>query len=65
MTNSVVLLIAIIVVVSVMIIALIPRTKRCKFNIEFSLQNGFKITFQTDDTAETDETNANPTKEKR
>ncbi|AQR93401.1 hypothetical protein [Clostridium saccharoperbutylacetonicum] len=73
MTNSVVLLIALIIIASIMVIALMPRTKFCTIDVQFSLQNGIKITFGTKEFKATkpkmskknDKTNANPPKDKR
>lgn len=47
--NNKALIIALSIIVSVMLIALIPSSKPCKFNIQFSLENGIIVNFSTED----------------
>ncbi|MBN1050442.1 hypothetical protein FDA52_17710 [Clostridium botulinum] len=58
--SYVILLIAFIVALLILV-ALNPQNKNCKFNICFNIQNGFNITIVTNDKEK--ETNSNPAKD--
>lgn len=51
------------IVTLLILVALNPQKKNCKFNICFNLQHGFNITIVTDDKRK--ETNHNPAKDQR